>query len=181
MIQRLFHSIKQRLAGWLIQLAVRLSPPPPGVAESPPSASDQGPHLDNLDPFEGTAQEAAIKMEQPAILKINLSAITQLKKDSPIPQAIEEIRLTKYGKALTRKEFLVLDGLNSIGRLEDLKGVCTICGKFVFTGMACQACSAFCCPACAQPLNATPGAPRLCPTCTRKARWQHDNWANGTS
>jgi hypothetical protein len=112
-------------------------------------------------------------------MKVTTKVIRRVGKDGVTPQAIEEIRLTQHGKAISRTEFLIMDGRNVIGKPEQLGGFCAACERFTFQGQTCQACGVFLCPACSQPLDESPASPVLCATCHRKAIWSRDNWSQG--
>jgi hypothetical protein len=141
----------------------------------PPTSPPQGQFA--LPPFQGSAEEAAIHLRSPAVIKVTTRVLVRPDKSGVMPKTVEEILLTQQGKAIARTEFVLMDGLNIIGRPDEVPRLCGACERFTFQGQACSGCWVFLCPACAQPLDETPNSPVFCPTCHRTAIWNRDNWA----
>lgn len=126
--------------------------------------------------FSGSTEEALILMQLPPVAKVKRRIIVPISQQGEIPELVEEIKLTRHGKTISRTEFLVMDGNNSVGRPELVKGLCRHCGRFSFQGGNCEICGHFCCPACQTPYEEASVVHRLCPACGKQAQWSRNTW-----
>lgn len=140
------------------------------------TTANEGAQQQNIPPFTGSLDEALLFMELPPMAKIKRRLIVRISEQGSVPEVSEEMIMTRNGKVLARTEFMVMDGNNTVGRPEDLKGFCVFCQRFSFQGKACEICAAFCCSVCSRPFQDPLGNHYLCAACEREARRSKRNW-----
>ena len=159
-----------RLAGWA---AIFAGPQPSRLPNSAPESES----ITSLPPFAGSAEEADALFEGPPAGKSKAHVIARVSDTGKIPDFVEEWRLTKYGKLLSRNEVLLKDDHGQIGRVEQLLGQCGTCSKFSFRGAPCDAHGGFTCAACLGEFVDEKGKVlRLCRDCLAVANFHKSNW-----
>jgi hypothetical protein len=180
MIQNLFRSFKQHVATALARLAARLASTPPAVAAPPPSPPPEGQasDTDSLPPFSGTAEEAYLLWNSPAVALLRKKQLIRVQPDGSIPEAAEFLKLTAAGKVLARVDYILCDDFGMHGPASALIGRCYSCNRIAFQGTEpCPGCGLLTCVACSEPFEQNGQALRLCKTCKKLAELQRDNWA----
>ena len=121
-------------------------------------------------------EEQLIRDSMPPSAVAESLIVTRVGSRGQIPRRSEQTELTATGAALVRTEFLCADDFGVIGRPENLRGVCAICGRVSFQGRTCAVCGLFICPGCSGPFKEGSETIFLCRPHLRSAKWRQRIW-----
>ena len=175
MLSTLFQKVARRAREWIAALLTQWSRKLTGHVEPRIVLPNYDKiRCEELPSFQGGAEEAAVLLEMPPVIKVERHVIADVGKNGTLPDSVEELRLTSLGLVVARTDFVIMDDHSQLGRPEQLKGCCTSCQRMSFQGAPCQMCGGFTCPGCSTLLSESQ---RLCPRCRRIAEANRDNWA----
>jgi len=163
----------------LLALLLRLAEPP---AAQRTAADPTGPPAGSFDPItlppssEVSPEEEMEMWDSPPVALAKKKVILKVQSDGSLPEALEQIRLTRAGKVLAHSDFIIEDDFGVQGQSGETPGQCQFCSRYAFRAQPCAACGLVACPGCGAPTLVDGQPVVLCKPCERATEWQRDNW-----